>query len=181
MKEIWKDIPNYEGLYQVSNFGIVKSVRRNKIRKTHISREGYEKIMLSNNGIGKNFLVHRLVAEAFIPNPSNLPQINHKDENKKNNCVENLEWCSQKYNCNYGNRTNAIASKNKIIHKGKHYSINTEFKKGRNALKVKNITMNKVYNSMQEAYKDTGVPTSNICLCCKGKLKQAGGYLWQYV
>ena len=114
-KEIWKDILGYEGLYQVSNFGRVKSLerlikytenkivlRKCRIIKTHTNKCGYVYVVLHKDGNKKNYLVHRLVAEVFISNPDNLPQVNHKDENKLNNSVENLEWCDAKYNVNYG-------------------------------------------------------------------------------
>ena len=101
MEEIWKDIEGYEGLYQISTMGRVKSLRRNIILRQGITN-GYERVVLSTNNIPKGYSIHRLVANAFIPNPDNLPQVNHKDENKANNRVDNLEWCTQKYNVNYG-------------------------------------------------------------------------------
>lgn len=111
MSEIWKDIPGFEGLYQVSNLGRVKRLplgkqwpyRRthNNIRKQHI-KNGYYQVNLSKENKVKWICVHRLVALAFIPNPNNLPCINHRDENKLNNNIENLEWCSYAYNANYG-------------------------------------------------------------------------------
>ena len=106
MKEVWKDIKDYEGLYQVSNLGRIKSlsrfhytgwgknkgyIKKEKILKPRYDKKGYQMVVLYKNGIGKNFKVHRLVAEAFIPNPNNLPQINHKDEIKRNNIFTNLE------------------------------------------------------------------------------------------
>ena len=113
MKEIWKDIKGYEGLYQISNYGEVKSLekkagfstRKEKILKQHLDKDGYVKVYLCKNNKVKFLSVHRLIAEAFIPNPNNFPQINHKDENKQNNKIENLEWCTCKYNINYGTRT----------------------------------------------------------------------------
>lgn len=111
MKVIWKDIKGYEGLYQISNFGEVIRLRsydsrnhlRNfRIRKPRITKDGYLQIGLHKNGIETKFLIHRLVAETFIPNPNNFLEINHKDENKQNNCISNLEWCDHKYNMTYG-------------------------------------------------------------------------------
>ena len=106
MKEIWKDVIGYEGLYQVSNFGKIKSLRRNIIMKTQKrgSRENnkYETVQLcSKNQKAKNFSIHRLVAKAFLPNPNNLKEVNHKDENKMNNNLDNLEWSDQSYNRKY--------------------------------------------------------------------------------
>lgn len=103
MKEIWKDIKGYEGLYQISNFGNVKSVKKKIIRKPSSIPKGYLRIGLFKGGKTKFFYPHRLVAEAFIPNPNNLPCINHKDNNTKNNRMENLEWCTYKYNNSYKN------------------------------------------------------------------------------
>lgn len=110
MEEVWKDIPNYKDRYIVSNLGRVYSYLSNKILKTHISTNGYEQLTLvASNGERVKHRVHRLVAMAFLPNPDNLPEVNHKDENKLNNCVDNLEWCTKTYNNNYGTKT----SKNK--------------------------------------------------------------------
>lgn len=112
-KEIWKDIPGYEGYYQVSNCGRVKSLDRVKcdgirmkgrIKKTHYDDCGYELIQLRKDGSYKHLSIHRLVASAFIPNPDNLPQVNHKDEVRNHNTVDNLEWCTVEYNQNYGHR-----------------------------------------------------------------------------
>ena len=95
-KEIWKDIQGYEGIYQVSSYGRVKSFKKNKVKilKPQMHYKGYKFVTLHKNGIGEKCKVHRLVAKAFIPNPNNYPVVNHKDENKSNNNVENLEWCS---------------------------------------------------------------------------------------
>lgn len=115
--EIWKSVPNYEGIYEVSNFGKVRSVKRlivdknnrliNRkeiILKPSTDEKGYKKIKLFAGGKAYTTHVHRLVALAFIPNPHNMPQVNHKDENKSNNRVENLEWCTARYNATYGTR-----------------------------------------------------------------------------
>lgn len=107
MKEIWKNIMGFNG-YQVSNIGRVRSLKTYKILKQTINNKGYKILGLSKRGKMSTFLVHRLVADAFIPNPNKLPCINHKDENPLNNCVSNLEWCDQKYNINYGSHTNRM-------------------------------------------------------------------------
>ena len=119
MEEIWKAIPDYEEYYEVSNTGKIRSVTRTIIYKNGAvhnligkelkqdieKNQGYYRICLNKNGIKKTFKVHRLVALAFIPNPDNLPFVNHKDENKLNNNINNLEWCTAEYNINYGTRT----------------------------------------------------------------------------
>ena len=122
MEEIWKDIPDFEGLYQVSNLGNVRVLdryvnsairnndkvkRKGKILKQY-NKRGYLQVSLIKNHKRYYFSVHRLVAMAFLPNPDNLPQVNHKDENPLNNNLFNLEWCTAKYNCNYGNRNSKI-------------------------------------------------------------------------
>ena len=107
MKEIFKEIEGYEGLYEVSNLGNIRSLRKNIILKPALN-QGYLQVNLVKDGITKVFLVHRLVAQAFIPNPNNLPLVNHKDYVKDNNNVENLEWCDSKYNNNYGTRNQRL-------------------------------------------------------------------------
>lgn len=123
MKEIWKDVVGYEGYYQVSNLGRIKSLdrkrfngkvmafRKGEIKIHTVLRNGYCSVRLSKDGIVKNMLVHRLVAIAFLENPHNLPQVNHKDEDKQNNRVDNLEWCTRLYNNNYGTTKERSAKK----------------------------------------------------------------------
>lgn len=128
--EIWKDIKGYEGLYQVSNLGRVKSLPRitnskgyNQLRKEHILRPGlsgkYRNYPMVTFSDGKKYKVHRLVAESFIPNPYNLPCVNHIDENTKNNCVSNLEWCTYSENSKkfVDNHPEVVAKRN-ASHKG---------------------------------------------------------------
>lgn len=108
-KEIWKPVVGYEGLYEVSNLGRVRSLNYNGTGTKGTLSEatnkcGYKYLVLCNNGKRKHHLVHRLVAGAFLINPNNLPQVNHKDEHKDNNCIDNLEWCDNKYNNNYGTK-----------------------------------------------------------------------------
>ena len=100
--ETFLSVPGYEGLYEVSNLGNVKSLRSGKLMKKSKNNVGYEMLTLTKDKTQKTYLIHRLVALTFIPNPENLEEINHKDEVKTNNCVENLEWCSRDYNLNYG-------------------------------------------------------------------------------
>ena len=99
--KIWKPIIGYENLYKINNYGEVLSLRSNKILKPNNNGIGYFIIQLCKNGKRKNYLIHRLVAEHFLDNPNNLPEVNHKDEDKSNNFVNNLEWCKHKYNMNY--------------------------------------------------------------------------------
>lgn len=111
MSSLFADIPNYEGLYKVSSDGYVVSLpRKGTFKAEHIllggrDQKGYRIVTLSKNAEQKTFRLHRLVAEAFVPNPNGLPEINHKDENKENNAADNLEWCDRGYNVRYGGRT----------------------------------------------------------------------------
>ena len=106
MKEVWKDIKGYEELYQVSNLGNIKSLKTNK--NLYYTKSGrnkdYLRVLLVKNNKRKMFAIHRIVAEHFISNPNNYPCVNHKDECKNNNVWTNLEWCSEKYNANYGTK-----------------------------------------------------------------------------
>ena len=124
MMEEWKKIPGYEGLYEVSNMGNVRNVRRNKLLRLSKTNNRYIRVSLCKNGIKTGLTVHRLVAEAFIPNPDNLPEVNHKDEDKTNNRVENLEWCDHKYNMNYGTRN--IRAKETAIKNGYYTGLSKE-------------------------------------------------------
>ena len=108
MIEDWKDIPGYEGFYVVSNNGRVMNVRSGRVLKVFNNYLGYKIVSLCRSGKQKTFSVHRLVAEVFINNPDNLMEVNHKDEDKTNNNVDNLEWCDRKYNNNYGNRLKKV-------------------------------------------------------------------------
>lgn len=137
MIEDWKDIPGYEGLYVVSNNGRVMNVRSGRVLRGIVSNLGYIKVGLSKSGKVKMVSVHRLVADAFIKNPDNLREVNHKDEDKTNNIVDNLEWCDRKYNNNYGSRMDKVrktkelsgywtgVSKTKDYHK-KYYQENKD-------------------------------------------------------
>lgn len=178
--EIWKDIKDYEGLYQVSNLGRVKSLDRIDSNKHPIKERllkcgkvdgGYLAVALCKNGKYKTFLIHRLVAQAFIPNPNNLPQVNHKDENKHNNCVQNLEWCDQKYNNNYGTRIQ-LAS-NKLINHHKLSKIILQ-------IDAETNEVIKEFPSIAEVQRQLGFGENAIRHCCKGRTKTSNGYKWKY-
>lgn len=162
MSEIWRDVKDYEGHYQVSNLSRVKSIKFGKeiIMKQNI-RRGYYYVGLSKNGKVKNFQVHRLVAEAFIDNPDNLPCVNHKDENKLNNIVENLEYCSVLYNNTYGTRLQKVSEK---MRNRKEWS---------KPIDVYDLNMNFIETlpSIEECGRKYNVLPINIKHCCNGGYK----------
>lgn len=186
--EIWKDIPGYKGLYQVSSFGRVKATQRiihyrnGKIihRKERVlslldSYGQYYTVGLIKDKKHKTWNVHRLVAMAFIPNPNNLPCINHKDENKYNNLVDNLEWCSYSYNTKYNN-----AMRTRLDTRKSNQSRGCEKKVYQYDLQNNLI---KVWESVTSISNALGYKTSNISSCCLNKQyrKTAYGYKWSYV
>lgn len=170
MEEIWKDIEGYEGLYQVSNMGRVRSLRKNIILKKSITNRGYERVVLFIGNKPKGFTVHRLVAMAFIPNPDNLPQVNHKDENKTNNCAGNLEWCTQEYNHNYGT-INIRISQKQLNDKNKSKVVLQYTLDG---------TFIKEWKSTRDVKRNLGFTHTRISECCRNIRKTAYGYIWKY-
>ena len=175
MQEIWKDIKGYEGLYQVSNLGYIKSLSKTKeiinnnkkyvktIKEKELKgnfHQGYRTVGLVKNGKMKTTYIHRLVAEAFIPNPNNYPMVNHIDEDKSNNYYKNLEWCTCEYNNNYGNKLKNM--KKAII----QYDLEGNFIKR--------------WESISEAERELFIAVSDIVRCCKLYNKSAGGYIWRY-
>ena len=171
MIEEWKKIEGYED-YEVSNFGRIKSYKQDKNGKITLGnkdKKGYLTKMLYNKDGCKTFKVHRLVAQAFIPNPNNLPQINHKDENKTNNNVSNLEWCDNNYNSHYGTKIERAAVSN--------YCCETTSKK---VYSVDNNGIIENFDSIGEAERITGLPHSNIIRALKGRRPTCGGRKWFY-
>ena len=171
--EQWKAISGYEGLYEVSDLGRVKSLwhGKEKILKPGKTHDGYLQVGLCKDGQRKTITVHRLVATAFISNPRNLETINHKDEVKTNNTVGNLEWMSIKDNINYGTRNKRL-SETQINDKNKSKAVQMFDRQG-NLLET--------FPSTHEAERITGIAQQSISQCCLGKLKSAGGYVWRYI
>lgn len=180
MEEIWKDITGYEGRYQVSNLGNIKSLPHSreifsrgykqvvnyKEKLLKPSMGPYKLVTLSKNKVKEYKLVHRLVAEAFIPNPKNLPYVNHKDENKHNNCVDNLEWCTAKYNTNYGN--------------GAEMRKQTKRKLCGKCIDQYDISGNLI-DILETAHsKEPEFMAKRIIECCKRRRKAYKGFIWVY-
>lgn len=168
-QEIWKDIPIYVGKYQASNLGRIKNIQTNHIMKQQADIDGY--FIVSLEGLKKRtYKVHRLVALAFIPNPLNKPQINHIDGNKKNNCVENLEWVTLKENIKH-------AYKIGIYNSEQHSKAQDKFKKP--VLKLKNGVIIKRYDSLKQASKENNVTKQSIYHAIK-KQRDCIGHQWKY-
>ena len=199
MEEIWKDIKGFEGRYQVSNLGRVRSLdmvlegrnwkssgpfeyqRSGKVLKPLKKRNGYYQVCLRHNGKPKYFSIHRLVALAFIPNPNQLPCVNHKDENKENNFVfvnedctvdydkSNLEWCTQKYNSNYGTRKERL----------RKYAISNVMRPVVQFDMEGNVI--DTFESLSDAENKTGISNINICGVCNGRRKSTHGYVFKFL
>lgn len=163
MEEQWKDIVGYEGLYRVSSLGRVFSVRSNRCLQPYGSgsyKNQYLKVDLFVNGQRKKCCIHRLVAEAFLPNPDLLPQVNHKNEDTTDNRLENLEWCTAEYNNNYGTR------KQRLSVPVDQYTTNGEFIK--------------TWIGATAAAKELNINQGHISEVCRGKRNTCGGYKWKY-
>lgn len=175
--EVWKPVAGYEGLYEVSNLGRVKTIARkvNRINRGEVSVQetimkpstitrGYKLVGLRKNGVRKGCTIHRLVAEAFIPNPDDLPQVNHKDGNKANNSADNLEWCTAQDNMLHSLDIGLRSDAKRVDMYSKSGELVCSFK------------------SINEAGRKTGISEIQIGRCCKGKYgrKTAGGFIWKY-
>lgn len=174
--EIWRDVVGYEDTHQVSNLGRVRVKERvintstgkrkykSKLLSIQTSVEGYKFVILIVNNNRKTAYIHRLIAEAFIPNPDNLPCVNHKDEDKSNNSIENLEWCTVAYNNTYGTRLERVSkTRSKAIIQ---YSLDDKFIR--------------IWDSTREAAKFIGCCRENINRCLVGDTKTAFGFKWRY-
>lgn len=177
MKEIWKDIEGYEGLYQVSNFGNIKSFprrgtqsRKEKILKPTESPNKYLSVFLYKNGDYKKMLVHRLVAKVFLNNEKSLPQVNHINGIKSDNRAVNLEWCTAKENEKHAFETGL----HNVISGEEHYASKKIIQYS------KEKTFIKEWVCARQIEKQLGISHSNISLCCQHKRKTAGGYIWEY-
>ena len=160
--EVWCPIKGFEGLYEVSDQGRVRSLKfgKERILKPVRTPKGYLQVSLYKNGKMKPIRIHRLVAQTFIPNPDNLPEVNHKDENKENNSVHNLEWCDSKYNNNYGTRTDRCSKP--VL----QFTKSGEFVKE--------------WKSAMDVERNLGYFHNNISYCCTGRYKSAYGFIWKY-
>jgi hypothetical protein len=183
LNEEFRDIKGYEGIYQVSNYGRVKSLKRatknqygqkDMILKNNTSKCNYLFVRLNS----KNKLVHRLVAETFIININNKSTVNHKDGNKQNNCVDNLEWSTHKEQTNHAIKIGLINIK------GRNWSKFALMGQISNSKKVLQYDLYgkliNEYKSLAEAERITGINHGNISMCCNYKYKKAGGYIWRF-
>ena len=193
-QEIWKDIPWYEWLYQVSSLGNIKSLDRLKNGRIlwHLSvvkwktlsklkdKDWYLKVWIKVNWIQKNFKLHRLVARTFIENPENKPQVNHKDWNKLNNCIDNLEWCTASENQKHS--INVLW--NKTMFSINHYNKWKFWKDNHTSKKINQYDLNwnfiKVWYWALEINRILNINNNGIRMCCRWKQKTAWWFIWKY-
>lgn len=157
-----KDIQGYEGLYAVTSDGRVWSYKRKIFLKPRINKGGYLQVMLYKDGKSTNHYIHRLVAATYISNPFVLPEVNHKDENKENNSIDNLEWCDCKYNNNYGTHNERMGK----AHRKPIYC----------------VELNKIFDSQAQACRELNINAGQLSGVLRGttRHKTAGGYHWRY-
>lgn len=182
MEEIWKDVVGFEDYYQVSNLGNVRSkdrevntwhgviLKRGRILKQSIGKNGYYSVCFQVQNKKKSYSVHRMVAQAFIPNLDNMPYINHKDENKLNNNIENLEWCTAKYIINYGTckerRNQTKRETSNLFKVTMQYNLDGTFVKE--------------WKSTKEIERELGFSNQGVSACCRGIRKSFNGFIWKY-
>lgn len=180
---VWRPIKGYEGLYEVSNCGEIRSLHSNKVKKQNVCKNGYRYVDLYKNGCGKTLLVHRLVAQAFIDNPFNKRTVNHIDGNKHNNCVSNLEWATYSENAKHAYRLGLKFSTDKqkeaTRKMGKRFG--GKSRKGKAVAMLKDGEEVKRFESLHEAARYVGAVPSGICAVCKGRRNTIKGYEWKYV
>lgn len=168
MTEIWKDVPGYEGTYKISNMGRVKSLNYDGSMEARIMTpyyvHKYKRVRIFKDKKSISVGVHRLVAQAFIPNPDNKPFVNHIDGDQSNNRVDNLEWCTQSENVMHAYRVLGYKASG-----------------GREKRRVRLVETGQVFNSIKEASVKTGHNRTSIISCCKGRYKTASGVHWEYV
>lgn len=174
-EEIWKDVVEYEEYYQVSSLGNIKNKKTGRLKVSITNWAGYSRIQLFKDNKGKIFSLHRVVASAFIPNDKNLPEVNHKDHNRANNVVENLEWCTRGFNAKYSftrpdrKKARAWLSKGGALHP-----------KSKGVLQIKNGDIINSFGSICEASRVTQFSATCIGKCCLGKRKSHKGFQWEY-
>lgn len=184
IKPKWKDIVGYENEYQINQFGEIRTLKDSpKLKKYDVlkpqisKRNGYVYQMLYKNGKEKLLRVHRLVAMAFLPNPNNLPQVNHKDGNKQNNSVDNLEWCEQSDNMKHAYKNGLqIPSENQ-----RKAIINTNKLKQKKVCQIKDGEVINTFSGISEASRQTKISISCISRCCNLKRKSTNGYEWRFL
>ena len=182
MEEIWKDIDGYDGEYQVSNLGNVRSLNYMRRKETReLSKKnikGYPYVILYKNTKIQRKRIHRLVAEAFIPNPNNLPEVNHKDENKANNRVDNLEWCTHQYNFQYTYNRHP-EHKQRIMKEGRKSAIRTK----RVIQKNEDGEIICIYPNVHNVYNTIGYDYKSLVRRLEHSDiygKEFHGYIWEY-
>lgn len=188
--EEWRDIEGYDRLYKISSYGRVLSTRRFRtlggFMKYSIPQNGYKQTCLCKDGTPKTFMIHRLVAKAFLENPDNLPEVNHKDEDKTNNCVWNLEFCTRKYNNSYGTKIQRSVRSHDYKRSAIKSALHHDYAEVGKKLSKKVIQLDengnivKVWDSIRSinsVYKNS---SGNISMVCNGKKEKAYGYFWKF-